>query len=143
MWSLARQGKLFFSSAAASSHMLSVLPCPFSSLLMISMTTLEGQGPLHIQQERISFLPSPEVMQEFLQVLWGCGRSDCGSSWHERLPGFSDLPLFRGKMRGPHLTSLSLLLTSVLLLWFQPPPLLGERSRKPTCPFTPGCVCAC
>lgn len=50
--------------------------------------TLEGQGPLHIQQERISFLPSPEVMQEFLQVLWGCGRSDCGSSWHERLPGF-------------------------------------------------------
>lgn len=50
--------------------------CPFSSLLMISMTTLEGQGPLHIQQEGISFLPSPEVMQEFLQVLWGCGRSD-------------------------------------------------------------------
>ena len=58
--------KQTLSSAAASSHMLSVPPCPFSSLLMFSMITLEGQGPHHIQQEGISFLPSSEVVQEFL-----------------------------------------------------------------------------
>lgn len=108
--------------------------------------------PWHPVPFPLFFMSSPHTAEEHVSHIGALSRGeagiltgvkglgeewrDNGSFWHRGFPGRGLLELCRlsgaatvqGRSRGPRFMSpLPFLLTSVLLLWFQPPTLLGER----------------
>lgn len=102
-------------------------------------------SPWHPVPFPLQVLSTPHTAEEYVSHIRALSRGETGiltgdwgkngGFWHRRLPGRGLLELCRlsgaatiqGRTKGPRFMSpLPFLLTSVLL-WFQPPPLLGER----------------